>query len=139
MRTARIHRSRPIFQQCRRRLHQRTGRVDQVIDDQTGAAVHIADDVHDFGHVHFHAALVDDGQSGIHLFGEESGALHAAGIRRYHRKVRQIQILEVADQHGRAEQVIHRDIKEPLQLRRMQIDDQGSIRARRGQKIGNKL
>ena len=70
---------------------------------------------------------------------EEACPLHAARIGRDHRQVRQVQLAEVAHQHRAGEQVIHRDVEEALNLRRVQIDKQSAIRAGRGQQIGHEL
>ena len=89
---------------------------------EASTAAHIADDVHDFGNVHFDAAFVDDRERGVHFLCEEAGALHTASVGRDHRQIRQIEFPEMIDQHGRTEQVIDRDVEEALNLRRVRVD-----------------
>ncbi len=122
MRGAGIHLARARVQQRLTGLHQRARRVDDVVEDETGAPVDVADHVHHLGHVHFHAALVDNGQRRIHLLGEEACALHATRIRRNHGQVRELPLAEVVHQHRRRKQVVHRNVEKALNLRRVQID-----------------
>ena len=49
------------------------------------------------------------------------------------------EIPEVAHQHRAGEQVIHGDIEEPLDLRGVQIDEQGAVGAGRAQQIRHQL
>ena len=139
MRATRINRARAILDQRLRHLHQRSRRIDQVVNDQASRPVDVADHVHHFRHVHLDAPLIDDGQRRVHLLRKEARPFHAARVRRNHRQVRQIQLPEIIHQHRRREQVVHRNIKKSLQLRRVQIDNQRPIRARRGQQIGHQL
>ena len=81
MRAAGVHRTGAIFHQRRGRLHERARRIDQIVNDQARAALDVADDVHDFGNIRLHTALIHNGQGRIHFLGEKAGALHAPGIR----------------------------------------------------------
>src|SRR6516225_10603775 len=65
-------------------FHESARGVDNVVHDESGAALDVADKVHDFGDVEIDAALIDDGERRIEFFGEGAGALHAAGIGRNH-------------------------------------------------------
>ena len=80
MRGTRINRESAVVHKGLRGFHQSAGGINQIVDHQTGAAVYVSDDVHDFGDVHLQAALVDDRQRCIHLLCEEAGALHPARI-----------------------------------------------------------
>ncbi len=99
MRRAGVYLPRARLQQCLAGLHQRAGGIDNVVEDETGAALDIADDVHHLGHIHFHTALVDDGQRRIHLLSEEARALHAAGVRRDDGQIGKLLLAEVIHQH----------------------------------------
>src|SRR5690606_8344152 len=59
-------------------LHQGPARVDDVVDQDGGHALHVADDVHDLGLVGPRAALIDDGQRSVQPLGELSRAGDAA-------------------------------------------------------------
>ena len=100
---------------------------------------HVTDDVHDLGHIHVHAALVDDSQRRIHFLGEEARALHAASVRRNHRQVRKLQIPEKPYQHRRRKQVVHRNVEESLNLRRMQINYQRPVGPCGRQQVSHQL
>src|SRR5579863_3049393 len=110
-----------VFLQGARSLDQGAGGVNQVVNQQAGAAVDVADNVHDLGDVHFHPPFIHDGEGRIHLFGEEPGPLHAARVRGNHGQRRQRQFFEVVHQHRRSEQVVHRNVEEALDLGGMQI------------------
>ena len=139
MRAARVNRARAVIEQRLRGLDQRPGRVDQIVDHQTSPPVDVAYDVHNFRDVHLHAPFVDNRQRRVHLLCEKPRPFHAACVRRYHRKVRQAQLLEVIHQHRRCEQMVNRNIEKPLQLRRMRIDHQRPVRTRRGQQVRHQL
>src|SRR5258708_6641714 len=87
--------------------------VDDIID---------TDEVHYFGDVHVHAALVHDGQRRVEFFGEGAGTLHTARIGRDYGEVRELHVAEVFDQHGRAVEGVHRNVEIALNLGRMQIE-----------------
>ena len=139
MRCTGVDRSRAVLHQSVRSLYQRSRGVDQIVDDQAGPPVNVADHVHYFGNVNLDPAFVDNGQGCIHFLGEKPRPFHAAGIRRNHRQIRQRQLPEVIDQHRRREQVIDRNIEKALQLRRMQIHNQRPMRTSGRQQIGHQL
>ena len=134
-----VHRSGAVGVERIHGLHQRSGGVDDVVDDEAGLAVHIADHVHDFGNIDVGTALVDDGQRCAHLLRKETGTLHAACIRRNHDEVGQLQLAEVADQHRAGEQMIDGDVEEALDLRGVQVDEKRAVGAGGGQQIGDEL
>ncbi len=100
-------------------------------------ALHVADHVHHFGHVHIGAALVHDGQRCAHLLRKEARPLHAARIRRNHRQVGQRQLAEVAHQHRAGVKMIDGNIEKALNLRRVQVNKQSAIGPGRGHQIGH--
>ena len=66
-------------------------------------------------------------------------AFGAAGVGRHHRQVRRVEPRQVIDDHRRREQVVDRDVKEPLDLRLVQIHRQHAIRAGRAQHVRHQL
>ena len=120
-------------------LHEGSGGVDDVVDDEARFAVHVADDVHDFGNVDIGAALIDDSEGGSHFLREMAGAFHAASIGGDNDEVGQIQLTEVADEHGTGEHVVDRDVEEALNLRGVEIDKESAIGAGGGKQISNEL
>ncbi len=128
-----------VFLQRDRGLHDRPGGVDDVVLDDARPAVHIADHVHHFRRAVVAAPLVDDRQLGVEPLRVGAGALGAAGVRRHDRQIRDPKPVAVVDDHRRREQVVHRDVEEPLDLRLVQIHRQHAIRARRAQQVRHQL
>ena len=81
-------RAAPLLFSARRRLRDRAGRVDDVVLDDAGAALDVADHVHHFRRPIVAAPLVDDRQLGVEPLGVGARALGAAGVGRDHRQVR---------------------------------------------------
>ena len=69
-------------------LGQRARGVDDVVDDERGAPLDVADHVVDLGHVRLVAPLVDDGERGVEPLGVGARALDAARVRRDDHEVR---------------------------------------------------
>src|SRR5579862_452108 len=120
-------------------LDQRAGGIDDVVDDEAVHALHVANHVHYFGHIHVGAALVDDGEGSAHLLREESRALHAARIRRYHGEIGQVHFAEIAHEHRAGEEVIDGDVEEALDLRCVEIDEERAVGSSGGQEVGDEL
>ena len=74
----------PLASSASAALHQRAAGIDDVVDEDAGAARHVADDVHDLRFAGALAALVDDGERRIDALGERAGAHHAADVGRDH-------------------------------------------------------
>ena len=66
---------------------------------------------------------------GCNPLGECPGSLHAAGIRGNYGQVRNFERLKILDHDGRGEQVVHRNIEEPLNLGGVQIQRHDAIRS----------
>ena len=71
--------------------------------------------------------------------GVGAGALGAARVGRHDRQLRIVQPRQVIDDDRRREQVIDRNVKEPLNLRLVQIHRQHAVGAGRAQDIGDEL
>ncbi len=135
----REHLRRAFSEQGLRGLHQRSRRINDVVNHQRAAPAHIADQVHHFADIHVHAALIHDRQRRIQLLRKKPRPLHTARIRRDHSKIRQIQVPEVFHQHWRAIQVIHGHVEITLDLRRMQVQCQRPARTRGFQQVRHEL
>ncbi len=105
----------------------------------TFLSAHIADDVHDFGLVGRRPPLVDYRQIRIQPLGEGAGAFDAARIGRNHRQVRDLQLLEILDQHRSGKEMIHRNIEKALDLAGMQIHGQNPVGAGSSKQIRHQL
>ena len=83
----------------------------------------LADDLHLGDLVRPDAPLVDDGEIGVEALGEGTGPFHAAGIGRDDRDVVAAEPLaEMAEEDRRGVHVVDRDVEEPLDLARVEID-----------------
>ena len=87
------------------------------------------------------APFVDDGERRVvgQLLGEKSRPLDSPCIRTHYGEVRQIEIPEITDQHRTGKQMIDRNIEEALNLRGVEIDEEGAIGAGGRQKIRDEL
>ena len=137
MRATRMNFGRTSFEKRFHCLYERPRRVDDVVHNQARLAVHITDHVHHLGNVSFDSPLVHDRQFGIQAFCKCSGAFHAAGVRRNHRQILQIQLLKVLHQNRRREQVIDRDAEEALDLWSMQVHCKQPIGTRGDEQVRN--
>jgi hypothetical protein len=129
MREACVDAFRARFFQCFRDLRDRPAGVAHVVDYQAVTALHVADDVHDFGLVRLVAALIAQSQFRIQPLRVSAGSFRPARIRRDDGQIRHRILLVVPNHHRRCVQVIHRNIKEPLNLRGVQIHRHNSIGA----------
>ena len=119
-----------------------TSGVDHIVEEDAVLALHVADDVHDLALVGLLAALVHDGQAHVQLLGEGAGAGHRAHIGRddHHVLALFAELLGViVHEHGVAQQVIHGDIEETLDLAGVQVHGQHAVGAGGGEHIGHQL
>ena len=70
MRDIGINAERAILDHCRRRIAQRSARINNVIDHDAMPVFDVTNDVHHFRDAGFWAALVDDRQIGIKPTGQ---------------------------------------------------------------------
>ena len=140
-----VHRAGPhalravLHQRLRRVLH-RPARVDDVVLDDAGPALHLADDVHHLGMpVLGRAALVDDREFRVQPLGVGARPLRPAGVRRDDRDVLELLPRDVVDDDRRREQVVHRDVEEALDLRLVQVHRQHAVRAGGAQDVRHEL
>ena len=125
------HLARPRRLDGLRHLGQGARGVDDVVHDEGGAALHVADDVVHLGHVRLVAALVHDGE------GWRRGAWRRrARARRRRRRARprsrsrRLSLLHVLDDDGRGEEVVHGHVEEALDLRGVQVHGEHAVGAR---------
>ncbi len=116
-------------------------RVHDVVDEQHVAALHLADDVDDLGHVLRRAALVDDREVGAEALGVAAGGLD--GARRRGRRPRgcrsACRLARCSTKTRRGVEVVDRHVEEALDLRRVQVHRQHAVDARRGEQVGHEL
>jgi hypothetical protein len=121
-------------------VDQGAARIDDVVDEDAGAALDLADDVHHLGLARALAALVDDGQRAVDPLGNGAGPDHAAHVRRHHHPVGARQpLLDVAHHHGGGEQVVGGDVEEALDLAGMEIEGQDAVGAGLGDEVRHQL
>ena len=110
---------------------QRAGGVADVVHDDAGAALDLADDGHLVDLAGAGAALVHDGEAEVQALGQFPRPAHAAHVGRDDQQVRQIPevVLDVhGEDRGRVE-VVHRDVEEALDLAGVQVERQNAVDA----------
>ena len=105
-------------------MAQGAGGVHDVVNQDAGSALHLADDVHHLALVRARAALINDRQFRIQLLGERPRARYAADIRRHHQRFGQLATPEFGGQHRGGINVIGGDIKKAFYLVGMQVHRQ---------------
>ena len=115
------------------RLYQRTAAVDDVVDQNGDLAFDVADDVHDLGLAWSGPPLVYDRQAGVFvdLLGHVTRPFGATRIWRDNHDVAVFDLLLdllLEDQDGI--EVVDRDVEEALNLVRVQVNGDQTIRAR---------
>src|SRR5262249_20210161 len=113
--------------------------VDQVVDGDEVAPRDVTDQVHEDGDVRAVPPLVDDGEARSQPLGDRTGALHAAGVGRDHDGVGEVALLDVLDDDGGGEEVIHRDVEEALDLADVEIEGQEPLGAGGDDEVGHQL
>src|SRR5699024_2781715 len=108
-------------------IAQGAGGIHHVVEEDAVLAFHIADHVHDLALVGLLTALVHDGQVHMELLSESAGAGHGTNVRGYHNHILALlaKLLGIIIHKYRvAQKVIHRDVKEALDLGGMEIHGQ---------------
>ena len=121
---------------------QRPAGIHHVVKEDAVLAGHNADDVHHFAAVGLLTALVHDGQIHMQLLRKGTGTGHRAHVGGNHHHVLALcaELLGVViHENGIAGQIIHRDIKEALDLGSVQVHGQHAVSAGRGDHIGHQL
>ncbi len=88
------------------------------------------------------AALVHDGQGHIQLLGKGPGPGHGAYVGRHDHSVIMaggVLLGKVLHKDGGAQQIVHWDIKEALDLVGVEVHGQHPVRSRRGDQVGHQL
>ena len=119
-----------------------TGGIHHVVKEDAVLAGHVADDVHHLALVGLLAALIHDGQVHMQLLGEGPGTGHGAHIRGDHHHILGLgaELLGIVVHENRvAQQVVHRDVKEALDLAGVEVHGQHTVRAGGGEHIGHQL
>src|SRR5438309_379954 len=120
--------------------HDRAPRIDDVVDQDRRAAVHLADHVDHVGDlVGAVAPLVDDRERGLEVLGKLPGPLDAADVRGHHDDVLEPEAPEVIAQDHPAGQVVQRDVEEAPHLPRMEVEGEDAVRSRGGEQVGDQF
>ena len=116
--------------------------VHNVVEQDAGLAVHVADDVHDLGLVGALAALVHNGHVDAELHGEGAGAGGAAHVRGddHHLFVALAEHVDkMLDEQVPALEVVHGDIEEALDLGGVQVHGQKPVGPGGGDEVCHQL
>ena len=121
---------------------QGAGGIHHIVKEDAVLAGNIADHVHDLALVGLLAALIHDGKVHMQLLGEGTGAGHGADVGRddHHVLAHAAKLLGVViHEDGVAQQVIHGDIEEALDLVGMDVHGQHAVSAGGGDHVGHQL
>ena len=94
---------------------------DHVIHDEAGLAADFADQMSDLGSCAALSSLVEDRDRSLQAVRIVSGHSKGARIRRDHDNPRRQFLVQDVAQRGNRRQAVHRNVKESLNLRRMEI------------------
>ena len=111
------------------RLGDRPGGIDHVVRQQAILALHLADHVHHLGHVRGGAALVDDRERGVQALGKAAGHLRRTHVGGDDDEILQLLLAVMRGEDRRRVQMVHRDVEEPLQLMRVEVDTEHAVGA----------
>jgi len=123
-------------------VYERACGVDQVVNQNALLALYVADDVHNLGYVGLRTALVDDGKRHIQLLSKLAGTGNRTQIGRNDNGIIGADAelaRNVRDQNGRTEHVIHRNVKEALDLCSVQVHGQHAVSACSSNKVCDQL
>ena len=130
-------------------LHQSLGRVTQgtasihhVVQKNDPLVPHVADDVHHLGGVGLLPPLVHNGQGHVQLLGKGPGPGHRPHIGGDHHGLVLLVLIfavEVIHKDGGTQHVVHRDIKEALNLIGVEVHREDPVGAGGGNQVGHQL
>ncbi len=112
--------------------NQGSGGVDHVIYNDGIPALHVSDDVHDFRFVVVHSPLVDNGQIRSQSFRISSSLLNSSSIGLNAHQIFHLRVGNVLEKYGHGKQMVYGDVKETLNLARMEIHGKQALSTRRG-------
>ena len=121
---------------------QRARGIHHVIKEDAVLALHVANDIHDLALVGLLAALVHDSQLHVQLLSEGAGAGHRANVGRDHHHILALvtELLGVIiHKDGVAQQVIHGDVEEALDLGGVEVHGQHTVSTGSGDHVGHQL
>src|SRR5437870_3698037 len=129
-----------VLDQCVGGVAQGAAAVHDVVDQDAGPPLDVADDVHHFRLAGFFTALVDDGEIGVEAARQAAGAHHAADVGRHHHGGFSAQmILDVLYDHRLGEKIVGGNIEKALNLPSMQVHRQDAVGAGLGDQVGHQL
>ena len=114
-------------------------RIDDIVDDDSGLALDITNEVHDFSTARLRTAFLDDGDRRLQMIREDARARDTTEIRRDDNDILELLGTEIVGNGRRSSQMIHRDIKEALNLACVQVDGHDTRHASRRHEVGNQL
>ena len=136
-----VHLLGALAHQQLRRLHKRPRGVADVVRDHADPALDLADHRHRRHLARPGAALVDDRKIGADALGELARPGHPADVGRDHGDFLEVAevVPDIEREDRRGIEVVHRQVEEPLDLRRMQIERQHPRHPRDGQEVRHQL
>ena len=125
--------------ECLCALAERTCRIDNVIDEERRLALNLTNEVHDLCAARARTTLLDDCDRRMEEVRHDARTRNAAEIRRDNNQILNRLLAEVARKHGSRCEVIDGNIKESLNLTRMEVDRHNAGHTRRRHEIGDEF
>ena len=116
-------------------------RVDDVVEQDDVLACHVADEAHLTNLVGLVAVLVADHEAIVQCLGIDAGAFAAAHVGRGEHDVLHgdVPVADVRHEERRAEEVVHRDVEEALNLVGVQVHRHHAVHAGGLEHVGDEL
>ena len=117
------------------------GGVDHVVDQHAVPSLHLTHDVEGLDMVVGAPgpALVHEGEIGAEMLAEALRHPHPAGVGCDDHEIAGAEAVELLVEHRCGGQVVEGDVEEPLDLSRVQVDADHTVRARHLEHVGDEL
>ena len=130
------------FHQSGGGVAQSAGSIDHVVHQNDFFAANVADDVHDFGYIGFLAALVNNRKRAADAGGKIAGTGNRAEVGGNHDIIIAVvahSVFQERRENRSAQQVIHGNVEEALNLRCVQIHGKDPVGSGGGDQISHQL
>ena len=134
------HRDRALVLESAGGIAEGAAAVDDVVDQEAGAAVHIADDVHHFRFAGAVAALVDDGQLDAEPRRQLARPHHAPDVGRDDDEFADVVgFADVLLKHRPGHKIVEGNVEETLNLPGMEVEGEDAVGPGGGDEVGHQL
>ncbi|MOA04118.1 hypothetical protein D3C78_1236560 [compost metagenome] len=101
--------------------HDCTGRIDNIIDQNSCLSFNIPDNIHNLANVRLRTTLIDNRKRSVQKVSKLTCSYHAAMVRRYNDRISDVLGTEILSQDRNTQHMVHWYIEKSLNLHRMQV------------------